>query len=259
MIELSRSEYQKYVSMLDDVGINTMFAQAVLKTMSPGTIYVDNPHAPRVFYIVNKYGMSLLYGDPQDVEFEPSLVEYVRTRSTPEWMQAYPPAWDAKLARLLSSDAVTNVEFHRRVNFRFYRERFAASQPHIPEDMEIQAIGSEHFQAMSGSVVPFAFWNDAAGFLAHGAGFELLHNGQVVCQAFSSAAIDRRLEIGIETLPAYRGKGLARYACARLIEYCLNHELEPVWACRAGNIGSVRLAQSLGFEALFELPYYRLG
>ncbi|MBP7847104.1 MAG: hypothetical protein KAZ94_03120 [Burkholderiales bacterium] len=45
--------------------------------------------------------------------------------------------------------------------------------------------------------------------------------------------------------------------CARLIDYTLAHNLEPIWACRKGNQGSYNLAQLLGFVPVRELAYYQ--
>jgi len=47
---------------------------------------------------------------------------------------------------------------------------------------------------------------------------------------FTSARHDDKLEIGIETMVEYHGKGLGYLACAKLIEYCMDNDLEPVWS-----------------------------
>jgi GNAT superfamily N-acetyltransferase len=254
MFILPRRDYPEFVNLLDGVEINAMFAEAVIRRMVPGEIQVDSLSAPRVFHIVHPYGMSLLFGEAGNREFNAALLASLRTRP-PRWIQAYPFAWDPVLAELFRSDPGIGIEFDRRVNFRFRREGFVPA----PSGDEIRAIGGEHFAALEGSVVPPVFWAGAAEFAARGAGFEVLHRGQPVCQAFSATIIGRKLELGIETRGDFRGKGLARRACSRLIEYCLEHGFEPVWACRAGNVGSVRLAESLGFEAVREIPYYCLA
>ena len=79
-----------------------------------------------------------------------------------------------------------------------------------------------------------------------------------VSTAFTSARHDDKLEIGVETLQSYQGKGLAYLACAKLIEYCMDRELEPVWSCRLENTGSVNLAKKLGFIETLRMPYYHI-
>jgi RimJ/RimL family protein N-acetyltransferase len=57
----------------------------------------------------------------------------------------------------------------------------------------------------------------------------------------------------------YRGKGLALHACSALIDYCLEYNYEPVWACRLENYASYKLAQKLGFDPVLYMPYYKLN
>jgi len=90
-------------------------------------------------------------------------------------------------------------------------------------------------------------------------GFTLVGDGELISTAFSSFRHDGKLEIGIETLEAHRGNGYAQCVCARLIDYCLEHGLEPVWSCRLGNKGSYELALRLGFEPTITRPYYEVS
>lgn len=79
-----------------------------------------------------------------------------------------------------------------------------------------------------GSVVPRLFWPTAEAFLDVGAGFAVWVDGQLASVAFSRD----ELELGIETRPEWRGRGLAAIACHALIEHALSVGLEPVWSCR---------------------------
>ena len=111
---------------------------------------------------------------------------------------------------------------------------------------------------MTGTVVPKSFWDNAGAFLNRGAGFSIIYKGKLACTAYSAFVVDQYFELGIETLPQYHGMGFARAACQALINYCLKHNYEPVWACRKGNAGSIHLAEKLGFEVSMETPFYYL-
>jgi RimJ/RimL family protein N-acetyltransferase len=67
------------------------------------------------------------------------------------------------------------------------------------------------------------------------------------------------LEIGIETAEEFRRKGFAEIVCEAIIEYCIANKYEPVWSCRLENSGSYILAQKMGFEPIYKIPYYRLS
>lgn len=112
-------------------------------------------------------------------------------------------------------------------------------------------------------MVPKNFWKDVESWKAGGGeGFCALLDKTIVSCAFSSGIHGNQLELGIETVPEFRGKGLAKIVSMHLVRYCLERGLVPVWCCRRSNVGSVKLALSLGFtEVTFPtgpIPYYHL-
>lgn len=82
-------------------------------------------------------------------------------------------------------------------------------------------------------------------FAERGAGWVALRDGLPVAGASSYASSTGGLEIQVETMPAWRRKGLARACSARLILHCLDRDLDPHWD--AANEVSARLAQQLGY------------
>ena len=112
---------------------------------------------------------------------------------------------------------------------------------------------------MKGSVIPKNFWDNYDDFQKNGVGFSTYIDDELACTAFSSCIMDDFLELGMETVPEHRGKGMAVYTCAQLVEYSLEHGYEPIWACSLANRGSYELAKKLGFEVSLQIPYYRLS
>ncbi|MNP00830.1 GNAT acetyltransferase [compost metagenome] len=115
------------------------------------------------------------------------------------------------------------------------------------------------YRNIQGSVIPRYFWKDEEQFDEIGLGYSLIYDGEIAATAFSAYKNGNQLEIGIETLEKYRGKGFAKMVCSALIDACLKSGLEPVWACRLENEGSYQLAQKLGFVPSVCVPYYKLG
>jgi RimJ/RimL family protein N-acetyltransferase len=112
---------------------------------------------------------------------------------------------------------------------------------------------------MEGGVVPSRFWDSEDDFFRNGLAYALFYKGELASMAFSSYWFDDQFELGIETKDKFRGKGFAELVCSALIDYCISHDYEPIWACRLENSGSYKLAQKLGFKPGIEIPYYRLS
>ena len=273
MILLDENAYSKVVEPLKNVTVNNLFARTVAERHLLGKIYVDDVNTPTVFYILHPYGMSLLFGSHDNDEFNRQFKEYAlnrdKLRNKNEWMQVFPDSWDDKLKELFGSDLIKNsenvrnekdkVELNGRVNFKFNSDLYSVyKQNELKNDYIIVRTDQEIFNSMKGVVVPMYFWNDAEQFYAKGMGFSLFYHGQLASTAYSAYTHDNYLEIGIETVEEFRGKGLAQCACSALIDYCLQNNFEPVWSCRLENTGSCRLAKKLGFETVSIRTYYKL-
>jgi len=275
---LNKDQYYKAVKPLEDVVFNHLFARAVVEQKIDGLIYTDNSDAPASFYLVHPYGMSLLFGNDKNEEFNAQLINYLinknKIRNRTDWMQVYPEDWSARLLTFLGDQLLTKkqkdegripesglakVEEQTRVNFKFdpniYNEFRKSNQVC---DAEIFRTQEDEFQNMPGTVVPMYFWQNASQFLNDGVGFSLRFNGELACTAFSAFIDNGQLELGIESAAQFRGKGFAMHTCAALIDYCLENGYEPVWSCRLENTGSYLLAQKLGFVPVHYHPFYKV-
>ncbi|WP_058303198.1 GNAT family N-acetyltransferase [Gorillibacterium timonense] len=271
MFPLSFAHYEAVLNELKKLQMNTLFAQAVLEDKVPGRIYTDDNSSPSAFYIVHPYGMSFLFGRPEDASFVQSLGAYItnekQQRKQAEWLQIDSPAWSEAVPELRDL-SFGGVEEHVRVNFRFHEDRFRAGRAAVPDSgLPVLQLSREQAMGIPGTVIPSSFWRPeglpSSAWIPSptpdpDAAFGVIENGVIASVAFTSYLSDRELEIGIETAEGYKGRGLAYESSSALIEYCLRHDLEPVWGCREGNIGSYRLARKLGFEPIRTLPYYHL-
>lgn len=270
---LSENNFHQLLAPLQQVAINSFFARSVVEQKVRGTIYVDDIENAKTFYVLHPYGMSLLFGEPDNSEFNTRFKEYAlnihRVRDRHEWMQAGSGDWDKVLSDLFADRLITSadntmkqqagiIELNTRVNFKFHRERFL--MPTVADlDVKIVRTDKQIFHDMKGSVVPSYFWNSEDDFLENGVGFSLLYQGKLASTAYASFIHGDCLELGIETVEGFRGNGFAELTCAALIDYCLANNFEPIWACRLENIGSYKLAQKVGFLPSLEIPYYRLS
>lgn len=256
------------VAGLDAVPLNVGFARAALG-VGGATAWADRTEDPRAFHVAHPHGMSLVWGPDVAGAFD-EVVAHLRTgRRGPEWLQVDPRwaalDWDGALGAVAdgaqeAEDAEdTVVVRHGRVNFTFdpgaHRARWAGTTP--PDGWHARSATAADFD-WPGTVVPSGFWPDAATFLANGGGAVVERDGVVGAMAFTSFRHGDDLELGIETDPAHRRLGLAGAAAAAMLARVTAAGLTPVWACRAGNVGSYRLACSLGFVPGDPTPYWHL-
>lgn len=68
----------------------------------------------------------------------------------------------------------------------------------------------------------------------------------------SSAVSSDEIDIGVETAEKYQHKGLALAVSTAMIQYILEQNQTPVWACHYNNIPSAKLAERSGFQKISE-------
>ncbi len=275
MILLDKKDYFKALEPLQTVEINHLFASAVIEGHIGGTIYVDDVDNPASFYVVHPYGMSLLFGHTPNEEFNSWLLGHAlntfNVRNCYEWLQAFPDTWNKQIATRWEQHLVKSkdsagtlknkkIEEHTRVNFKFNKDKYLDFKSNYPLlKIKTHRTDNQMFGAIQGSVIPARFWDNVDDFSRRAVAFSVLDGDKVASTAFSAFVVDKQLEIGIETSDSYRGKGYAVYTCMALIDYCLEHDYEPIWACRLENTASYQLAQKLGFEPTIYWPFYRLN
>lgn len=261
---------------LAQVPINTGFARAVVDGVVDGELWSDRHDDQRAFHAVHPCGMSLVWG-PDVASVADDVARHLRERAARgvgEWLQVE-PRWDGldwdgmldavPLARYAAAgdgsfgDRAFAVVRRTRLNFAFEPSAFAARAHACADDagwVVRRAVAADH--AWQGSTVPGGFWPDARAFLAHGGGWVVEVDGVGAAIAFCSFRVADDVEIGIETIPAFRRRGLARVVAAAMIDDLVAAALTPVWSCREDNVGSLRLAESLGFAVSRRLPYFEI-
>ncbi len=211
----------------------------------------------------------------------------------PRWAAsgAAPLEWDAALdavpvARCVERDGTLVDEAgcpvvtvrRTRLNFAFDAAAFAASCEGgssggallsgallggalpggaLPDGVTVRPAGEADLM-WQGGTVPGRFWTEMGSFAAAGGGAVVEADGVPAAIAFVAFRMGDDAEVGIETVPGFRRRGLARVACAALVEDLVRRGLVPVWSCREDNAGSTRLAESLGFAVSRRHPYYEL-
>jgi hypothetical protein len=269
MISLDKNDFHKVMEPLKTVTVNNLFARSVVEKRVSGKIYVDNTENPKTFYVIHPYGMTLLFGNCSNIEFNNKFKNYAlnvnNIRGKNEWMQVFPDEWNNVLPKLFGDSLVKSednnerkdvIVLDKRVNFMFSQEKFLQREKYINSFIKIIRTDDKIFDNMHGLVVPKYFWDNKEDFMKNGVGFSLFYNSELASTAYSSYIHDNKLELGIETIEKFRKMGLAEIVCGALIEYCIENSYEPIWSCRLSNIGSYKLAEKLGFEPILNTPYY---
>ena len=128
-------------------------------------------------------------------------------------------------------------------------------QKRIPSDYNIQRVNiSLASQLRNEGFTSFAGFSSLADFVERGIGFCATINDRIISYAVSLIQCREGIDIGIETHPAFRNKGLATAIGAKLLSHCIEHGIYPHWSASYENATSISLAEKLGYvrDAVYE-------
>ena len=129
----------------------------------------------------------------------------------------------------------------------------------LPEGYELKEIDAEIYDMCLKSPVTVDFvssFESKEKYLKEGRGMVIIKNGEIVSGASSYTRYREGIEIEVDTVEAERRKNLAFIVCSALILRCLKEGLYPSWD--AQNMGSVHLAEKLGYEFDHEYTAYEV-
>jgi len=98
------------------------------------------------------------------------------------------------------------------------------------------------------------FGNPVA-MLADGIVAAAVVDGAIIAIAHTSAITEQYADIGVATLPEYRGRGFATSTASLVARGIQQHGRTPVWSCGETNAASLGVARRLGFEPVLRRVY----
>jgi len=254
MIELNEEQYALVEPFVKEITCDTVYVYSIIEKRQQGRIFVDNTVCPRSVLFWHYCGFAYVAGDHMNSEFNEVLLELL-LRDFEEGQSRFVLAvkdetWDKVIADLVETNP--KIQSRKRFRFCFNREKFHKQNLAVPDGYRIAEIDKNLIEKLQGRIIPSFSWNTSESFLNAGKGFCLIdkENNDIASTAFSSCIGNGKMDIGIETKPEYRGRGLGTIVAAQMVQYALDNGYEPGWGCDTKNLGSASIARKLGFEEI---------
>lgn len=99
-------------------------------------------------------------------------------------------------------------------------------------------------------------WPSGEEFRRSGFGFVAHDMEQIVCWCTAECVSPRMCGIGIETLPAYQGRGFATLTAHRFLQHCADRGILAHWDAWTDNLPSIAAAERVGFTKIESYSIY---
>ncbi|MGC9357147.1 MAG: GNAT family N-acetyltransferase [Anaerolineae bacterium] len=267
IFELDKSRYDLVRPLFAGLRYNLVI-DSVLDGNTIGQVYVDDLAAPGAVLLWNRQDALLLAGAALDSAFNHELGELIteiivpdaRSRYIPELSLFYQPeAWEDKIDVILPG-----LQLHKAKRRLYVLDKLKIDwRPALPPGHEMRRMDGvllssnrlDNLHQVLGWVR--SFWPTHQAFVENGFGYCLVHEGTIVSWCLSVYNSGDDYELGLATAIDYRRRGYATLVAAACIEHCKTQNWTPHWHCWDANIGSIRVAERVGFKDAMHYTVYR--
>ena len=230
------------------------FILSVLTSRQNGIILTDNNKSPSCGVVLHDFGWAQKFGvENRDLD------EYIER----EWCVGRAFITDKVRMFSLLPDEVFGkyAPLSERLQFRFVGAKNKSSShgnEHI-KILPIQVSNLKDINQVLGLDLCQRNWPSLDSFTWGSFGFVALVGDKIAAAVYSCAGHRSNVEIDIYTKDEFRGRGIAYRLCTKFINECMSRGLVPCWDCYSNNLGSIRLAESVGFEVDSTYTHYVLS
>lgn len=245
--KLDSKEYDRVQELIKS-HLPELSVYSVIDGSMPGEIYVNDQEKPRSA-LIETPECNMLVGDATNSDFNAEVKKILDfwdqvTFDSEEWEKHIP-------------------EFHQNRFLRKYKRRdyalkelkYSDYQAKVPQGYQLGKIDpaqvSESQLENASDVLDWVAnnWGSFENFNQNGAGFLIRNEDTIVSWSIADCISGKKMAIGVHTDDNYRRKGLGAIVVAAMVDYCLSNGIEEInWSCVDTNIGSIRIAEKVGFS-----------
>lgn len=265
--ELERSQFDRVRGLFAPFIGWQPFCTAVVEGIHPGRVFVDQLENPQTAFLNHNDPWSYFAGDPNNQAFNRALNQAIWARTAfPENVPSLlgtcaSDGWDAAFKTILAPrEPITAQRRHYVCHARAQN----LAHTRVPDGFSVQKMDPSLLDrpgfTMPDEVREFIVKcrdTDRPDFRDYG--FVAIHGetNQIVSWATVDAVSCGVGDVGLQTLPEYRRRGLTAITTAAALEYGLENGLSTiVWTCADDNIGSIRTAKRLGLQRQKDYALY---
>ena len=246
---------------------HSLAVTAIIEGTASGKIYVDDPTEPTAALTWSKHRI-FAAGNDSNEEFNSVLNGKFVNEIAPLASAAgrvdfcfhyHPRSWEKQVTEIFA-EKFPLKDWRQYLTLKHLRLEWRAL---IPAGCTIRPVDNELLEQadlknLGDLVTEIQSERDSIeAFLSSGFGFCLVNGDEIASWCLSEYNSGDRCEIGIETVESYRRRGYATLIASALVEYALSCGVTHIgWHCWASNVGSIALAEKVGFGKSLEYPVF---
>lgn len=254
IFELKKNNYYKVKDMFNELEYN-LSMYATINNLNPGRIFVDDENNPTTAVVISVEGI-YLGGNPKNDNFFKELNKKLKkegfknvTKSeNVDYLIFYPSAeWENKVKLMLDSyNPMKDKRRYLQLEIDKYEIKKVSSNVKKVDEVLLQSNNLQGLEDIKENIIEC--YESFDNFYKNGFGFIYVLKDKIVSWCLSDCIVEDRAEVGVETEEEYRRNGYCTQVVLAALNYCKNNNIKIVgWHCWDDNVGSYKLAESVGF------------
>jgi len=258
MIEFK--DYDKVRHLFSKLETFQPMCTAVLVGIWPGRIWVDNAENPQASLLITFLSgggaaWCFLAGDPRIPLVNKAVNKAIfREKIAGKEVNTFlftcsPEDWGGQLT--VVGDPREPAPLSRRhyvCQKLTYDWRANMPEGYTIQQLETRLLKQAGIQLPSSLKTTLGKWMSVKDERFQDYGFVAMHENQAIAWATVDFVAAGKGDLGFETLPEFRKRGLGSTVAAAALEYGLSQGIEVHWTCAEDNLGSQRSAEKLGLQ-----------
>jgi len=250
ILELNKNEFSNILPLTKEIEYNIPLVFSVIEKKQNGRIFVDCRENPSVALIYHEMGKLNLIGNDTNEEFNNELkkliFEDIDHKKHYFSLCIHSQGFGEKIERLLNK---AGEKKQRTCLSLSNLDSYLPQNREIPKEFKLKHIDNKLMSRVDNEMnFCKGYWNSTEELVEYGLGYALLQDEKLASVCYSCTVGNGEMEIDLETLKEFEGKGLATAVTSVFIDNCIKKGMTPVWVCNKDNIASYNLAKKFGFN-----------
>ncbi|WBW96679.1 GNAT family N-acetyltransferase [Oceanirhabdus sp. W0125-5] len=246
MYKLNEKNFDRVKELVKDYSIELSIFSVIEGNM-PGEIYVDNEDMPSSV-LIKTPECTLLAGNADNSDFNEGIKNILDF-----WDQVTfaSEKWEEKIEEFHKNKFIRKYKRRHYIlnKFKYSDYRNRLEEGFYLEKVDPYEISKSNLENSEDVIEWVNNWGSFDNFIENGAGFIVRNDKTIVSWSLTDCLYNKKVEIGINTDEDYRKRGFGAIAAAATADYCLSNGIEEIgWHCVDTNIGSICIAEKLGFQ-----------
>lgn len=271
--ELKESEFDRAFPVFSSLVKYQLGLLAVLEGNKYGRIFVDDKKKPTAAFCYLENIFFMFAGSPDNTRFNNELKKIIVNDIFPNhktkynYFMAFPDGgWGEGLKEIFG-----DLETGEGVYYELNRNERKEWECTLPPDFTIERVDREFFEGKSYTIpdeIRIERWlkimyGSLENYYEKGFAYSIVHKKKLVvsfCYCKIRSKDNSRSELGITTKEDFQRKGLGKNLVFHTLDHCWDIGVKTDgWHTTKDNIGSIKLAESVGYKFKRSYPMYLGG